>query len=359
MWWPSPRPAGIRRGCGARERESRPARAVGWVPAGARRTHTHSLEDLPGRRLLLAPVAQIHPKGHDRRPGPLCGQLPSLLWSHRCPGEAPRTGHTDCAPLEPATASRLSLTSSTLPRHRHGPPRQHARARAPGRPPGPAGRPAAGPSRPRGAARGAERPTASRRLRYGPPRAPVRLMTPGPGARREPPPRGQRGLDSSRTTAREAGHPGVTWGSGAGASVRAVRAAGRQHRWGPAPPHPSSSSSGPASPVPPGPSPALEQRGVVPHHPSHDPGQTPGATTPPSHGDNTLVSARVSAKPSNCQTLGHVPQRAWSATGRMRPPRWGLPTPQRDAGRREARLPGHRPLRAGVHPQVPHVPRAG
>lgn len=211
-WWPSPRPPGTRRGCGARERGSRPARAVGWVPAGARRAHTHSLEDLPGRRLLLAPVAQIHPKGHDGRPGPLCGQLPSLLWSHRCPGEAPRTGHTDCAPLEPATATRLSLVSSTLPRHRHGPPRQHTQARAPGRTPGPAGSPASGPSRPRGAAQGAERPTASRWLRYGPPRAPVRLMTPGPGARRGPPPRGQRGLGSSRTTARALGRGGAPGG---------------------------------------------------------------------------------------------------------------------------------------------------
>lgn len=76
----------------------------------------HSLEDLPSHWLLLAPIAQVHSKGHKRCPGSLCRQLPSLLWSHRCPGEATRTGHTDHACQKPATATCLSLLSFALPR---------------------------------------------------------------------------------------------------------------------------------------------------------------------------------------------------------------------------------------------------
>lgn len=42
-------------------------------------TRLHSLEDLPSRRRLLAPVAQVHPEGHHGRPGPLCRQPPGFL----------------------------------------------------------------------------------------------------------------------------------------------------------------------------------------------------------------------------------------------------------------------------------------
>lgn len=48
----------------------------------------HSLEDLPSHRLLSAPVAQVHPEGHDRCPGPLCCQLLGLLWTQRHPGDS-------------------------------------------------------------------------------------------------------------------------------------------------------------------------------------------------------------------------------------------------------------------------------
>lgn len=80
--------------------------AAGGGPGGG----AHSLEDPPAPRLLLAPVAQVNPEGHDRGPGPLCGQLPGFLRFWGGPGGAwDRAGCTEHvrlnqhSPLPPPT----------------------------------------------------------------------------------------------------------------------------------------------------------------------------------------------------------------------------------------------------------------
>ena len=74
----------------------RPGRGqAGWPTGTVGRPH--SLEDLPSHRLLSAPAAQVHPEGHDRRPGPLCRQLLGLLWTQRHPGDS-RGGFSDVVP---------------------------------------------------------------------------------------------------------------------------------------------------------------------------------------------------------------------------------------------------------------------
>lgn len=93
---------------------------------GPDQTRLHSLEDLPGRKLLLAPVAQVHPEGHHGRPGPLCRQPPGFLRSQRCPaGATEQRGRSDRA-HRGRHSHRLSL-----PACRPAGSREHEAVRSP------------------------------------------------------------------------------------------------------------------------------------------------------------------------------------------------------------------------------------
>lgn len=91
--------------------------STGWRPR-EQRTRLGSPVDLPSLWLLLAPLAQVGPEGHNGSPGPLRRQPPGFLWLQGSPAGVRETAQDlVTVPQQPPPPTSLLSQARTWVTH--------------------------------------------------------------------------------------------------------------------------------------------------------------------------------------------------------------------------------------------------